>query len=100
MKTSLSALKTLGDWLKGSDWVQALVQAEIATAGTADSFLHAAHVTHTRRVHQVTVAVLNILKHRAYAISHVHGMDRMCLGSSNGVIRENKPAHIFSIGRL
>ncbi|QQP53211.1 uncharacterized protein LOC103506659 [Caligus rogercresseyi] len=33
----MAALKTLGDWLKGSGWVQALVQAEIATAGTADS---------------------------------------------------------------
>ena len=66
----MAALKTLGDWLKGSGWVQALVQAEIATAGTADSFLHAAHVTRTRRVHQVTVAALNILKHRAYDSYH------------------------------
>ncbi|KAJ8385807.1 hypothetical protein AAFF_G00181630 [Aldrovandia affinis] len=43
------ALKTLGDWLQGSGWVQALVQAEIATAGTADSFLRASHVLRTRR---------------------------------------------------
>ena len=34
----MAALKTLGDWLRGSGWVQALVQAEIATSGTADSF--------------------------------------------------------------
>ena len=35
----MAALKTLADWLQRSDWVQALVHAEIATAGTADSFL-------------------------------------------------------------
>ena len=63
----MASLKTVGDWLKGSGWVQALVQAEIATAGTVDSFLRAAHVTRTRRAHQVTVAALYILKHRAYA---------------------------------
>lgn len=62
----MATLKTIGDWLKGSGWVQALVQAEIATAGTADSFLRATHVARTRRAHQVTAAALHILKHRAY----------------------------------
>ncbi len=63
----MSALKAVGDWLKGSGWVQALVQAEIATAGTAESFLHAAHVTRTRRAHQVTAAALYMLQHHAYS---------------------------------
>uniref|UniRef100_UPI00358E92D9 uncharacterized protein n=1 Tax=Myxine glutinosa TaxID=7769 RepID=UPI00358E92D9 len=62
----MAALRTLGDWLKGSGWVQALVQAEIVTAGTADSFLRASHVLRTRRAHQVTAAALYILQHRAY----------------------------------
>ena len=62
----MATLKTLGDWLEGSGWVQALVQADLATPGTADSFLQAAHVMRTRRVHQVTLAALYILKHRAY----------------------------------
>ena len=44
----MAALKMLGDWLKGSGWVQVLVQAEITTPGTADSFLKAAHVARTR----------------------------------------------------
>ena len=34
----MATLKTLGDWLKGSGCVQALVQADLATPGTADSF--------------------------------------------------------------
>ena len=33
----IAALKTLGDWLRGSGWVRALVQAEIAKSGTAPS---------------------------------------------------------------
>ncbi|KAJ8385469.1 hypothetical protein AAFF_G00185650 [Aldrovandia affinis] len=68
------ALKTLGDWLQGSGWVQALVQAEIATAGTADSFLRASHVLRTRTAHQVTAAALYILQHRAY--------NHYCLGET------------------
>ena len=50
-------LKTRGDWLRGSGWVQALVQAEIAMPGTADSFLRAAHGTRTRRAHQITAHI-------------------------------------------
>jgi len=70
----MAALRTLGDWLQGSGWVQALVQAEIATAGTADSFLRASHVLRTRRAHQVTAAALYILQHRAY--------NHYCLGET------------------
>ena len=32
----MAALKTIGDWLQGSGWAQAPVQADIATVG-ADS---------------------------------------------------------------
>jgi hypothetical protein len=35
----MAALKTIGDWLQGSGWVQALVHVDITTPGTADSFL-------------------------------------------------------------
>ena len=62
----MAALKTLGNWLKENGWVQALVQANITTPGIADSFLQAAHVARTLRAHQVTIAALYILKHRAY----------------------------------
>jgi len=62
----MAALKTLEDWLQGSGWVQALVQVEIATVRTADSFLRASHVLRKRRAHQVTAAALYILQHHAY----------------------------------
>ena len=57
----MTALKTLGDWLHGSVWVQALVQTDITTVGTADSYLKASHVTRTRCAHKVTAAALYIL---------------------------------------
>ena len=63
----LAALKTLGNWLEGSGWKEALIQAEIATPGTADSFLHATHVARTRAAHQVSVSALYILQQRAYS---------------------------------
>lgn len=58
--TELASLKAIGDWLEGSGWTNSLVQAEVTTPGTADSFLKAAHVSRTRHAHQVTAAVLDI----------------------------------------
>ena len=60
------ALSTVGYWLKGSGWTNALVQAYVTTPGTADSFLKVSHITCTRRAHQITLASLFILKKRAY----------------------------------
>lgn len=39
---------TLGDLLESSGWTAALVEAEIASSGVADSFLTASHLTRTR----------------------------------------------------
>ena len=52
--------------LQGSGWTHGIAQPEIATAGTADSFLRASHVIRIRRAHQVTAAALYILQRRAY----------------------------------
>ena len=61
----MAALRTLCDWLQGNGWVEALVQAEITTAGTAESLLRAAHAASTRRAHQVAPAALYI-RYRPY----------------------------------
>ena len=60
------AFKALGELLDGSGWVSALVNADIATPGTAESFLKAGHLARTRRAHQVTAAALFALMHLAY----------------------------------
>lgn len=62
----MAILKVLGDLLDESGWTGALTQAGIAGAGTADSFLKAAHVTRTRRAHQVTASCLYLLMQKAY----------------------------------
>ena len=62
----MTASKTLGDWLHESGWVQALVQTDITTVGTADSYLKASHATRARCEHKVTAAALYILWHCAY----------------------------------
>ena len=62
----MAALNTIGDWLEGSGWAQALVQAEITTVGMANSLHKASHVMQTRKAHQITAAGLYILQHHAY----------------------------------
>ncbi len=59
-------MKTYGDYLDGSGWTNALVQAGIASSGTADSFLRASHLTRTRHAHQVTALVLAKLQDEAF----------------------------------
>ena len=62
----LAALKTLGNLLEGSGWTGALVQANVASPGTADSFLKASNVTRTRRAHQVNAGSLYLCLEMAY----------------------------------
>ena len=57
----------LGDWLENSGWTDALIQANITSSGTADSFIRASHVTKTRHAHRVTAATLHTLLKQAYS---------------------------------
>ena len=50
-----------------SGWTAALVDADITTAGTADSFITVANIKRTRKAHQVTVSALYVLLQSAYA---------------------------------
>ncbi|MES9882849.1 MAG: hypothetical protein ABW185_18430 [Sedimenticola sp.] len=62
----MTLLKALGDLLDGSGWTSTLVQANVATSGTADSFLKAAHIKRTARAHQLTACALFKLQHESY----------------------------------
>ena len=57
--------KTLGDLLEGSGWTTNLYEADVASSGTADSFLKASHLTRTRHAHQITALSLVKLQHKA-----------------------------------
>ena len=56
----------LGHWLEGSEWTSALVQADVASAGVADSFIKSSHVRKTRHAHQATAAAVHVLLHQTY----------------------------------
>ena len=62
----IAAWRALGDFLEGSGWTSVITQANVASSGTADSFLKASHVSRTRHAHQVTACSLHILMCRAY----------------------------------
>ena len=56
----------LGDLLASSGWTDGLVDADVATSGTADYFLKCTHITRTRHAHQLTVLALSALQKNAY----------------------------------
>ena len=60
----MAALKAIGNLLDGGGWGSALVQAGVATPGTADSFCRVTHVTRSRRAHQITAGSLFVLFER------------------------------------
>ena len=62
----IAAFKVLDEWLEDSGWTHALTQADVASSGTANSFLKASHVTKTRRARQTTACSLYILLQAAY----------------------------------
>lgn len=63
----MAGLKMIGEFLEGCDWCIATAQANVASEGTADSFIHALHVAKTRWAHHVTATSLYILQRRAFA---------------------------------
>lgn len=58
----MAIMKTIGDWLDGSGWTTALVNAHVTSAGRSESMLHASHVARTRHAQEVTAACLYILQ--------------------------------------
>ena len=63
----MAALKSIGTLLQSSGWTGALIESDLATSGTAESFLHASSVTRTRQMHQVTACSLYKLLKEAYS---------------------------------
>jgi len=56
----------VGDLLEDSGWTDTLAEADVASPGTADSFLSVCHLTKTRRAHQVTALALAKLQNDAF----------------------------------
>ena len=62
----MAFLSTIGDWLEGSGWTQALEKGNISTTGRFESFLSGKKVKRTRYAHQVSPAVLLQLAEKAF----------------------------------
>ena len=77
----MAAVITLGDFLEGSGWTNAITQADVAAAGMADSFLNATHVKRIRHADQVTCTALSILLHDSYDTYHQLETDRLKTGA-------------------
>ena len=69
LHVEMALWNTLGDLLEASGWTTALVEADIASSGTADSFLKVSHLTRTRHAHQVTLLTLQKLQREAFVQS-------------------------------
>ena len=62
----MAALKSIGTLLQSIGWTSAIVVADIASSGTAASFLSASSVTRTRQAHQITASCMYNLLKNAY----------------------------------
>ena len=60
------AFSIVGEWLARSGWTHAVTEADVATEGTADSFVKVSHLSKARLASQVTATALYILQKKAY----------------------------------
>ncbi len=58
LHTEMALWSTLGDILEGSGWTTALIEAEEASSGTADSFVKVLHLTRTMHAQQIALQQL------------------------------------------
>lgn len=54
----MACFKVLDELLRNSGWIEALSEADVATSGTAESFLSSSNTQKTRLAHQVNACVL------------------------------------------
>ena len=69
LHTEMALWKSLGDILEGSGWTTALTEAGLASSGTANSYLKAAHLSRTRHAHQVSLLTLRKLMNDAFMMT-------------------------------
>ena len=66
LHTEMNFWKMVGNILDESGWTTMLNDSGVATAGRADSYIHASHLKRTRHSHQVTALALARLKLEAF----------------------------------
>ncbi|KAJ8387355.1 hypothetical protein AAFF_G00157320 [Aldrovandia affinis] len=98
----MAALKSIGTLLQDSGWTGALVEAGIASPGTADSFLTVSSITRTRQMHQITGCSLYKLLKAATWTTRKRQMNnpKRCLASKLGVSIANCKVPSFISGMV
>ena len=66
LHTKMALWNTLGDILEESGWTAELVEAEVASSGTAESFLKVSHLTWTRHAYQLTLLTIQKLQQESF----------------------------------
>jgi hypothetical protein len=66
MHIEMAAFKLLGDLLIGTGWETTLSEPDIASLGTAESFITVSNLAKTRQAHQITACCLYDLITKAY----------------------------------
>ena len=56
----------LVDMLDCFRWISVLTEATVSKSGTSELYLKAAHITRTRKAHEITALALIILQKKAY----------------------------------
>ena len=92
LHTEMALWNTLGDVLEGSGWTAALPLADIASSGTADSYLKATHLTRTRHAHQVTLLTLHKLRKEAFMLTDGSNDEESVKGWRNNM---HKNSHVL-----
>eukprot|EP00745_Piridium_sociabile_P027883 TRINITY_DN44892_c0_g1_i4.p1 TRINITY_DN44892_c0_g1~~TRINITY_DN44892_c0_g1_i4.p1 ORF type:complete len:307 (+),score=64.28 TRINITY_DN44892_c0_g1_i4:780-1700(+) len=91
----MTALKSIGTLLKDSGWTSALVEAGVASPGTADSFLSASSVTRTRLSHQITACSLYELMKDAYNAYREETLDNTTISFESWSTEQKRPQFKF-----
>ena len=61
IRTGIVEMRSIGTLRKDSGWTSAICEANVASSGTAESFLIASSITRTRQSHQITACNLHNL---------------------------------------
>ncbi|KAK3889720.1 hypothetical protein Pcinc_006286 [Petrolisthes cinctipes] len=94
LHTEMAFWNTLGDVLDGSGWTTALTEAGVASPGTANSYLKAAHLTRTRRAHQTTLLTLHNLQKEAFLLSE-GSKDYVCFNAWKNDMQKKSPTFMY-----
>jgi hypothetical protein len=91
----MSLLKCLGNLLENTGWTAALEEGQIASPGTAESFLKVAHVKKTLHAHHVTACALYALREEAYKEFSESGIECKSMEDWCSSQAENHPQFLF-----